>query len=255
MSMKSSRLASEAAQSAKLRRLGAQGSTKLATQAEHAMRKYANGGIVGDDEEDELEGMGSDVEGDDPMPRLDRPSRGGKKDKKAGTNVNVIIMPPAAAGAGAPVVPPVAAGPMPPPPPMAGPPPGPMAGGPPMMPPGAGGPPMRKHGGGVNAYANGGKVKKADGGSVDRFMDAAKDGAALGGMGAAGKMMRGAAESGAFKDFVKRAGQGAGEAMNRVRNVAPSMGRKDGGSVKAKHDDEAEDKKLVKGMVKGGCLK
>lgn len=191
MSMKSSRLASEAAQSAKLRRLGAQGSTKLATQAEHAMRKYANGGIVGDDEEDELEGMGGDVEGDDPMPRLDRPSRGGKKDKKAGTNVNVIIMPPAAAGAGAPpVVPPVAAGPMPPPPPVAGPPPGPMAGGPPMMPPGAGGPPMRKNGGGVNAYANGGKVKRAD-----------------------------------------------------------------GGSVKGKHDDEAEDKKLVRGMVKGGCLK
>lgn len=190
MSMKSSRLASEAAQSAKLRRLGAQGSTKMATQAEHAMRKYANGGIVGDDDEDEeLEGMG-DVEGDEAMPRLDRPSRG-KKDKKGGTNVNVIIMPPAAAGAGGPpVVPPVSAGPMPPPPPMAGPPPGAMAGGPPMMPPGAGGPPMRKHGGGVNAYANGGKVKKAD-----------------------------------------------------------------GGSVKAKHDDVVEDKKLVKGMVKGNCLK
>lgn len=193
MSMKSSRMASEAAQSAKLRRLGAQGSTKLAKQGENAMRRYANGGMVMGDDEDEDEDMMEAVEGEDAMPRLDRPSRGKKdKDKKGGSTVNVIIMPGGGAGAaagGPPMVPPVSAGPppMPPPgPPMAGPP----MGGPPMMPPGAGGPPMRKSGGSVNAYANGGKVKKAD-----------------------------------------------------------------GGSVKAKHDDEAEDKKLMKSMVKGGCLK
>lgn len=65
--------------------------------------------------------------------------------------------------------------------------------------------------------------------ALGNMVDAAKAGAA--GMGGAGRMMRGAAESGAFKDFVKKAGQSAGEAMNSVRNVAPSMGRKSGGKV------------------------
>lgn len=157
--MKSLRKEAERAQSAKLHRLGAQGSLKAAKKGEHAKRKYASGGSVADP----MPG----VEGGAPKPRLDRPSRGAKGAKK-GTNVNVVIMQhPPMGGAGGPppagpMPGPMAMPPHPPmPAPMAGPPPGPMP-----MP--AGGPPMRKNGGAVGKYAKGGAVKKkAEGGEVD----------------------------------------------------------------------------------------
>ena len=169
--MKELRRKAEAAQSAKLHRLGAQGNLKKALKGEHARRKYAAGGSIADDV--------GDVEGGAPKPRLDRPSRGGKKGAgKAGTKVNVVIMqhPP---GMGGGAMPP-AGGPMPmagPPPPMPHPMAPPMAGPPPMG--GAGGPPMpmRKDGGRV-ARKSGGKVEKhekrkhrADGGETDDEME------------------------------------------------------------------------------------
>lgn len=157
--MKTHRKEMERAQSAKLRRLGAQGSMKFAKKAEQ-LRKFASGGTVADP----MPG----VEGSAPKPRLDRPSRGGAA-KKKGTNVNVVIMQhPPMGGAGGPppagpMPGPMAMPPHPPmPAPMAGPPPGPMP-----MPPPAGGPPMRKNGGAVGKYAKGGAVKKkAEGGEV-----------------------------------------------------------------------------------------
>ena len=84
MSMKAMRMKAEAAQSAKLHRLGAYGSMKAAKKGENAPRKYAAGGSVD---------MGP-VDGMSAKPRLDRPgrSKGGKK-KPASTNVNVIVMP------------------------------------------------------------------------------------------------------------------------------------------------------------------
>ena len=158
--MKSLRKEAERAQSAKLHRLGAQGSLKMAEKGLHAKRKYASGGTVSDP----MPG----VEGSAPKARLDRPSRGAKGAKgKKGTNVNVVIMqhPPMGGAGGPPPAGPMS-GPMAMPPhppmpaPMAGPPPGPMP-----MP--AGGPPMRKHGGAVGKFAKGGAVKKkADGGEV-----------------------------------------------------------------------------------------
>lgn len=158
--MKTHRLEMERAQSAKLRRLGAQGSMKLADKAKK-LKKFASGGTVADP----MPG----VEGSAPKPRLDRPSRGGHAAKgKKGTNVNVVIMqhPPMAPNAGAgpaagPAMPPAMGAPHPMPP-MPAPAPGP-------IPAPAGGPPMRKHGGSVGKYAKGGKVKakKADGGEVD----------------------------------------------------------------------------------------
>lgn len=148
--MKSVKTQAKAAQSAKLHRLGAMGSLKMARKGEHAPRKYASGGAV--------EG-GEDIEGMPSKGRLDRPGRKGKKDgkdAKKGTTVNIII---AGGDKGAPP-------PMPPPG-------GPMAGGPPMPPPGPGGPPMpmRARGGSVKAedlakdksltgaYASGGRIK------------------------------------------------------------------------------------------------
>ncbi len=121
----------------KLQRLGAHGSLKQAHKAEHAPRKYADGGAV----------AGDPVGGMAAKPRLDRPSRkAGKGGKGKGTSVNVIIMPKGDAGP----KPDMPMGP------MAGPPPGPM---PPMPPPGPGGPPMpmRKHGG---------RIKRDDGGRI-----------------------------------------------------------------------------------------
>ncbi len=146
--IKTTHASSQAAQSAKLRRLGAMGSLKLARKAEHAPRKYASGGMVGD---------AGPVDGAAAKPRLDRPGRkmGKDKGKKGGTNVNVIIMPKGGDGPSAPP-------PMPMPPPGAGPGPG-GPGGPPM-------PPMRKHGGAVGRYAAGGRIanlgKYAHGGKV-----------------------------------------------------------------------------------------
>lgn len=135
--LKTTHASSQAAQSAKLRKLGAVGSLKLARKAEHAPRKYASGGIVGES---------GPVDGAAAKPRLDRPGRkmGKDKGKKGGTNVNVIVMPKGDAPAG----PPMGGPPMPPP--------GPPPGGPPM-------PPMRASGGRIanlGAYAHGGKVKK-----------------------------------------------------------------------------------------------
>lgn len=139
--------------------------------------KRASGGMV-DDEEDDMptddSGMPDmSAEGDSAPPRLDRPGRKmhGKdkskeaKDKKGGTNVNVIIMP---SGGAPPGGPPGPGGPMPPM--MAGPPPGPPSG-PPMPPPGAGpgGPPMM--------HKNGGRVGRAMGGKVPVKMDAGAGGA------------------------------------------------------------------------------
>ena len=125
--------------------------------------KRAAGGMVDDEDDMPDDGSGGmpdmSAEGDSAPPRLDRPGRKmhGKdkgKDKKGGTNVNVIIMP----SGGAPGGPPPPGGPMPPM--MAGPPPGPPPG-PPMPPPGAGpgGPPMGMH-------KNGGRVGRAMGGKV-----------------------------------------------------------------------------------------
>ena len=118
----------KAAQSSKLRKLGAVGNLKLARHGEHAPRKYASGGAVD-----------SPVEGMAAKPRLDRPGRKAGKskggDKKGGATVNVII-----ASGGGPKPP------MGPPPDMPMPPPGAGPGGPPMPPP-----PMRKHGGKVMA--------------------------------------------------------------------------------------------------------
>ena len=133
---------SRMAQSAKLRKLGAQGSLKAARKAEHAPRQYADGGIVG----------GAPIDGGNAKPRLDRPmgkkgapgSKGAPKKGAKGTNINVIIMPKDGGGdKGMPPLPPPGAGPGPLPPP--GPP------GPPLPPPGPGGPPMpmRKFGGSV----------------------------------------------------------------------------------------------------------
>ena len=174
-----------------LARSGADGNTRLLKEyggKETKAKAYANGGSVFDDEEDDdddMEGgdsssMDAEVDGMSAKPRMDRPGRkmkGKDKDKKGGTNVNVIIMPKSDGPADAPVGPaPAAANPMPPPPPPMAPP---MAGGPPM-------PPMRKHGGGVGAYANGGKVArecKAEGGPAYGKM---KDGAG----GAAGRLQK-----------------------------------------------------------------
>lgn len=142
--MKDIRNQAKAAQSAKLHRLGAMGSLKMACRAEHAPRKYASGGMVSD---------GEDVEGMPAKGRLDRPGRAkGKKDMgKKGTTVNIVIASGEKGPAGAPPMP------MPMPPPGAGP------GGPPM--------PMRASGGSVKAkdlakdkaltgaYASGGRVK------------------------------------------------------------------------------------------------
>ena len=104
---------------------------------------YATGGAVGD-----MMAAG--------MPAKGRLDRGGRKkgkpaDKKAGTNVNVVVMPKDGGDKGPPMLPPgppMAGPPMPPPP------------GPPMPPPGAGpgGPPppmMRKAGGRVMKHDEG----------------------------------------------------------------------------------------------------
>ena len=110
---------------------------------------YAHGGMVG----------GGMAEGMPSKPRLDRGGRMKKPGKaaKAGTHVNVVVMPhgggapPPSPDMGAmPPMPPGGAGPMPP------------------MPPMGGGMPGQKHGGKVGRYAKGGKVKKmADGGDAD----------------------------------------------------------------------------------------
>lgn len=131
--MKHLRQQAEAAQSAKLHRLGATGSLKMARKGEHALRKYAAGGAVSDT---------GPVEGMPAKGRLDRPGRSKPKGKaagKKGTTVNIVI-----AGKGD------DKGPMPMPmPPDAG----------PMPPPGPGGPPMPMR-------AKGGRVNRADGGST-----------------------------------------------------------------------------------------
>lgn len=133
----------EAAQSAKLRRLGAMGSLKHARMAENAPRKYAAGGAVSDS---------GTVEGMAAKPRLDRPGRAkGKKGGKEGKGATVNIVIAGGKGPGGP-------------PPMAGPPPDmPMP-----PPPGPGGPPMpmRKSGGAVGKFAKGGRVKREGGGRI-----------------------------------------------------------------------------------------
>jgi hypothetical protein len=204
---------------------GADGNTRLLKQyggspGSGGPKGYASGGSVRDYDADDMPAKKADggmVDGDSAKPRMDRPGRkmhGKPKDKaKGGTNVNVIIMPKGDGAPDAAAVGPSGPGPMPMPPHapmMAGPPPGgppPMAGGPPM-------PPMRKSGGAVNAYKAGGKVCKAEGGSVDDTADAFK-----------GAMFGSAA------DAVVR---GAKSASNSVRNVAPSMGKAEGGPVYGK---------------------
>lgn len=148
----------------------------------HIAKGYASGGAVHSDEgedkklikkmvrthDNEATEMAGDKRG---KPRADRVNRahGGKvKGKHKGVNVNVIVAPQGGDGGKPPM-------PMPPGP-MAGPPPG----GPPMRPPmapppgvGAPGgmppPGMRAHGG--RAYAKGGRVKRARGGTADLGMD------------------------------------------------------------------------------------
>lgn len=133
--MKSIRDQAKSAMSAKLHRLGAQGSLKQADKAESShgsdAKCYATGGAVA-------------VEGGPPKGNLGKPSRGKSAKGKTGkgTNVNVIIM--GKGGAGPEMGPPPGGpGPMAGPPPDMGPPPG--AGGPPM--------PMRAKGGRVNSDA------------------------------------------------------------------------------------------------------
>lgn len=262
--MKSLRKEAERAQSAKLHRLGAQGSLKMAEKGLHAKRKYASGGTVSDP----MPG----VEGSAPKARLDRPSRGAKGAKgKKGTNVNVVIMqhPPMGGAGGPPPAGPMP-GPMAMPPhpsmpaPMAGPPPGPMP-----MP--AGGPPMRKNGGAVGKYAKGGAVKKkAEGGEVGDGKGAdgmrvgktapreSSFGDLVGAVGAAGMLanpvtstfttvpllaerlsekfrnkMRGTEGTGKYKDMSSRSFSDMVEDARRDRAERnPDLTRKHGGKVK-----------------------
>ena len=146
-------------------RSGAEGNTRLqnmygagSTPPHQSYPKgYAAGGAV----KGFAIGGAASADGSPAKPNLARPGRKmagkGKKGGK-GTNVNVIVMPKGDGPGGPPM--------MLPPGPMAGPPPS----GPPMPmpPPGPGGPPMpmRKHGGKVQAFKKGGRVKKEDGGSV-----------------------------------------------------------------------------------------
>lgn len=121
-------------------------------ETEGAMRKMASGGcvikkaggggVMGDDSD---EPFSSDLEGDEPSHRADRKPKGN-------TTVNIIV------GKGGPDAPP----PMPPPMPAGPPPPPPMAG-PPGPPPGPphGMPPMPMR-------AAGGRIKKEEGGGVDK---------------------------------------------------------------------------------------
>lgn len=246
---------SRAAQSSKLRKLGAQGSLKMARAGEHAPRKYnddraryADGGAVGD-----IGGMAS-------KPRLDRPGRKmgkakGKKDAK--TNINVIIAGKPDAGA--------------PKPDMGMPPPGAMAG----PPPGPPGPPMRASGGRIGnlgKYAHGGKVKRADGGwtgegdsgkakkeeSADLnkkssdAASAAKSDAASGAMSAGARLaMAGPGPAGKIYKGLKLANtlfagsSGASALGNAAR--ATTLGKEAASANKA--GDEAEGKK------KGGAVK
>lgn len=115
----------------KLARLGgksAKPTTKHPARSDF-VRSFASGGAVSD----------VPVEGASAKPRFGRGiKKGGKKDAK--TNVNVVVMPKADKPA-APDMPPMMAPP-------------------PAMPV----PPMRKTGGKVNAFAKGGRVRKADGG-------------------------------------------------------------------------------------------
>ena len=183
--------------------------------------KRAAGGMVNMDDEDDMPDDGSggmpdmSAEGDSAPPRLDRPGRKmhgkdkGKdaKDKKGGTNVNVIIMPPG----GAPGGPPPPGGPMPPM--MAGPPPGPPPG-PPMLPPGLppgagpGGPPMGMH-------KNGGRVGRAMGGKV--HSDAAEDMAMMAKMAPKGQKMTKFSKGGSVAPVDMDAG--AGGALGRLEKI------------------------------------
>lgn len=284
--LKQIRKSAEAAQSQKLSRMGAMGSLKAAKKGEAAPRKYATGGTVD-----------MPIDGASAKPRLDRPGRkapGKGKDKKAGTNVNIIIAP----KPDAPKAPdmPMAGGPGPMPPmPM---PPAPPAGGPPPM-------PMRKTGGKVHGYKTGGKVVKRDmGGEVDEpdaddqreYQVAGKfsglsraAGAAAKAAGSASKGASGAAkvvpkvapsardvgnvilESEALMNGTPGARIGTGRRaiwdglnlMTRKKpadqqkddpNQQPPQKKKTGGKVMA-HDDKAADEKLIKSMVRPESLK
>lgn len=123
-------------------RSGAEGNTRLQKQygggSTPPRQHYASGGAVKGGGNPSLD-EGLSAAGSPAKPSLARPGRkmagkGGKKDGKKGTNVNVIIMGKGGPDAGAPPMPPMAD-----------------AGGPPMPPPG--GPPMR---------ASGGRVSKSD---------------------------------------------------------------------------------------------
>jgi hypothetical protein len=134
-------------------------------------------------------------------------------------------------------------------------------------------------GGSVNAYANGGKVKKADGGGVTEYMrDNAKTSGTKSAINGVSSALFGATAAIDPEPFTKTLAAGAslgsaalakkdyddykrfsGAAKKFSKTGLPELPekeeRKSGGSVKAKHDDVVEDKKLVKNMVKGGCLK
>lgn len=272
MSMKSMRMSAEAAQSAKLRKLGAYGSLKMAKKGEDAPRKYASGGSVD---------MGP-VDGGPAKRNLGKPGRKMKgKDKKAGTNVNVVIMP--SGGKPDMPMPGPMAGPMPPPDaPMPMPPPGPGPGAPPMA--------MRRAGGKVGDYKTGGRVKREDGGrtvisedskreakrlSSDAGNDLVKaiGSGAMAGVAGLGSMLPGpgklvgkglaAANAGfAAKSLYDRAAKM--KEADRIEKGFVKEGeedRKRGGSVKKRasggkvHEDEAEDKKLIRSMVKKDDIK
>lgn len=226
--MKHLRKQAEAAQSAKLHRLGAMGSLKAARKAEHAPRKYASGGAVMDD--------AGPVEGMAAKGRLDRPGRskmskkGGKDASKKGTTVNVVI-----ASGGGPK----------PPMPMAGPPPD-----MPMPPPGAGpgGPPMPMR-------AKGGRVSKADGGPT--ISQDSKDEA---------KRLRSEGNGDYWKGLVAAnignaalmthipGARGIGQKLgNGVKNAVTGLGWATGvKGVKNSFDKSAEADRIEKGQAKEG---
>jgi hypothetical protein len=135
-------LRSKDAQSAKLRKLGAQGSLSMARKGENAERKYATGGTVG-----------PSISGGSAQPRGRTAGKGKGKKKKGDNHISITLLNAPAGGKGAPE------GPMP----MPGGPGGLPPGGPPMPPgPPGGGPggppmPMRASGGRIPPKEEAGK--------------------------------------------------------------------------------------------------
>ncbi len=233
-------------------RMGSSGNTKLLSKygGKHRDKpyKFANGGAVPGLKPAQRKAYadGGPIDGMPARARLDR--KGGKAKPKSKTTVNVVV---AGKGDGAPAMPPA---------PMAG---------PPMPPPGPGGPPMpmRKHGGAVQRFARGGKVRKrADGGWTGEGdtgqhlrdkADAAKgrttsSGVATGvmsGLRAASRMaprpLRALLNAGIGEGALSTA-VNAKEARSAAEEAEKAEGRKDGGRI---NSDAAEDKKMAASMV------